>query len=191
MHKGHNTSCEACFVVMRCVSILYLIAVIITGSFYISYSIKVSENNSYILSHYKKYDNFSITTFTQENKICDVCVLSSSSVCYQYDKAKCDNFNIMYNNYNDNKKDIFECHVFYNNVRDPESVLRNIINEMQYNYTKSFYINKERTECHENLYGLLKTVDSYESRKRLNTLLIILSVMCFISFSIAIFVYII
>jgi len=153
MNHNDNECRNSCW----CFSIIYLIAAIIVSSFYISYSIKVSKNNSYILSHYKKYDNFSITTFTQENKICDVCVLSSSRVCYQYDKAKCDNFNIMYNNYNDNKNDIFECHVFYNNVRDPESVLRNIINEMQYNYTKSFYINKERTECRENLNGLLIT----------------------------------
>jgi len=135
----------------------------------------------YILTHYKKYDNFSIITFTQENKVCDVCVSQSLRMCYQYDKARCDNFNVVYNNDNDNKNDIFECHIFYNNVRDPENVLRNIINEMQHNYTKSFYINKERTECHENLNGLLKTMNSYVDVLLLKGYLIIFPTLFIIS----------
>ena len=146
MYKGRNTSCETYFEAMCCMSITCLIAIIITGSFYISYNIQMSNHKTYIFTNYKKYDNFKITSFIQENKICDVCIMPSMGICYQYDKVRCDNFNVVYKNDNDNKNDIFECHVFNNNVRDPDNVLRNIINEMQHNYTKSFYINKERTE---------------------------------------------
>jgi len=151
MYKIDNSCHKACYKTARNMLIVDLIALIITGSYYISYSIKATKNNVYILTHYKKYKNFSMTTFTQENKTCVICVIQYRRICYQYDK-----------------------------VRDPESVLRNIINEMQYNYTKSFYINRERTECHENIYDLLKTVDSFESRWMLNAILIMLSVICFI-----------
>jgi len=177
MCEKTNSCCEFSYFC----SILNLIIVIIIGSCYLSYSIQATKHNTYILTHYDKYYNFHMTSFTQENKTCEVCVLSSVRVCYQYDKARCDNFNIVYKNDNNDKNYLFECHVFYNNVRDPESMLRNIINEMQHNYTKSFYVNKGRTECHENLNGLLETVETYESKTTLNVLLIIFSVFFFVS----------
>jgi len=131
MNNKDNDGCYYWLRYMMCgMSIVCLIVMITTGSLYISYDTLAAKHNTNILTDYKKYDNFSITTFTQENNTCDVCVLFSPRVCYQYNKVRCDNFNIMYNNDNDDKNDIFECHIFYNNVRDPESVLRNIINEM-------------------------------------------------------------
>jgi len=163
-------------ILLEC-SILFLVSLY----HYILYYISATKNNNFVLSNYKKYNNFSITSFTQENRTCNICAMldEETRICLRYDTLMYSNFDIIYNNNDINN--LFECHIFKNDVIDFKNMSIKIINEMQHNYTKSFYINKKRTECHENLDDLLKTVNSYYGGYFLPPLLIFFSMIIIIS----------